>query len=91
MEPDFAVQVVRETLLVTFEVAGPILLVTLVVGTVIAILQAATQVNESTLTFVPKLAAVGVLLWVMSGFLLGRLTDFGARMFGLVAGLGGAQ
>lgn len=91
MEPDLAVQILREALTVMFEVAGPILLVALVSGTVIAILQAATQVNEMTLSFVPKLAAVGALLWTMSSFLLGKLTAFGERMFELVAVLGGAR
>lgn len=91
MEPDLAVQVLREALGVMFDVAGPVLLVALVVGTVIAVLQAATQVNEMTLTFVPKLAAIGVLLWVMSSLLLGKLTAFGERMFELVATVGGAR
>jgi flagellar biosynthetic protein FliQ len=91
MEPDLAVQILRESLTVMFEVAGPILLVALVSGTLIAVLQAATQVNEMTLSFVPKLAAVGALLWTMSSFLLGKLTAFGERMFELVAALGGAR
>lgn len=91
MEPDFAVQILREALAVMFDVAGPVLLVALVTGTIIAVLQAATQVNEMTLTFVPKIAAIGVLLWVMASFLLGKLTAFSERMFELVAVIGGGQ
>lgn len=91
MDPEFAVQVMRETLSVFFEVAGPILIVALVVGTVVSILQAATQINEMTLTFVPKLAAIGALVWVLSSFLLGKLTTFGQHMFELVAVAGGAH
>ena len=90
MEPDFAVQVMREALNVMFDVAGPILLVALVVGTLVAILQTATQINEMTLTFVPKLGAIGILLWLLSSFLLTKLTTFGERMFELVAVVGGA-
>lgn len=66
-----------ETLLVT---AMPILLVILVVGLVISILQALTQINEQTLSFVPKLVLSGVALTVAGPWMLSTLTDFLQRM-----------
>ena len=90
MTPDFAVQIFRETLAVVGQSAGPILLAALITGTLIAVLQSATQVNEMTLTFVPKLFAVGALLWVLASQFLQTLMQFGQRVFELVATLGGA-
>ncbi len=52
--------------------------------------KSATQVNEMTLTFVPKLFAVGALLWVLASQFLQTLMQFGQRVFELVATLGGA-
>lgn len=61
------------TILVT---AGPVLGVSLVVGLVVGLVQAATSVNESTLSFVPKLLAVMATLALASGFMLTRLSDY---------------
>lgn len=61
------------TILVT---AGPVLGVSLAVGLVIGLVQAATSVNESTLSFVPKLLAVMATLALASGFMLTRLSDY---------------
>lgn len=66
-----------ETLLVT---AMPILLVILMVGLVISILQALTQINEQTLSFVPKLVLSGVALTMAGPWMLSTLTDFLQRM-----------
>lgn len=66
-------------------VAGPVLLVALVVGLVIGVLQAATSINESTLSFVPKLAIVLMTLALASGFMLMRLTDYFTFVFETIA------
>ena len=49
--------------LMTLQLAGPILVISMVVGIIISILQAATQIHEQTLTFVPKLLVIGIILW----------------------------
>ena len=62
-------------------VAAPILLASLAVGLVIGLVQAATSVNEQTLTFVPKLAIVGVSLVIFGGMILTLLGDFTTTIF----------
>lgn len=57
-----AVEITRAALLVVLTIAGPLLATALIVGVAIALLQALTQVQEQTLTFVPKLVAMGVVL-----------------------------
>lgn len=61
--------------------AGPILGVALVVGLVIGIVQAATSINETTLSFVPKLVVVMLALALGSGFMLSRMSDYFAFIF----------
>lgn len=62
-------------------VAGPLLLVALVVGLVISIFQAATQINEATLSFIPKLLGVMLTLLLAGPWMLAVLVDFMQKMF----------
>jgi flagellar biosynthetic protein FliQ len=81
MRIDEASDLVREMLTLMLVVSAPILLAALIVGLTISILQAVTQVQEQTLTFVPKiLAMVGVTI-VMAPWLLQVVMDFSTRMF----------
>ena len=68
------------------KVGGPILIISMVVGIVISILQAATQIHEQTLTFVPKLIIIGVILIIMGGNMLENLQDFMTKIFTMMAG-----
>ncbi|MBC7180932.1 MAG: flagellar biosynthesis protein FliQ [Roseovarius sp.] len=65
--------------------AGPVLLVALAVGLVIGIFQAATSINEQTLSFVPKMAIVIVTMALMSGFMLSTMTDYFTHVFDAIA------
>ena len=77
----------REMLWTTFLMAAPVLLVALVVGVGIGLVQALTSVQELTLTFVPKLAAIAVVFWVSMGVSGTYLIDFfQRRILDLVAG-----
>jgi flagellar biosynthesis protein FliQ len=77
----------RETLWTTFIVSAPVLIVALVVGVAIGLVQALTSVQEMTLTFVPKLAAIAVVFWVTMGTTGMMLVDFyQRRILDLVAG-----
>ncbi|HET9630119.1 MAG TPA: flagellar biosynthetic protein FliQ [Novosphingobium sp.] len=73
---------------ITALVAGPVLIASLAVGLVVGIVQAATSVNEQTLTFVPKLAIVALVLVVMGGAMLGLVGDFTQDIFGEIARVG---
>ncbi|HWL27933.1 MAG TPA: flagellar biosynthesis protein FliQ [Burkholderiaceae bacterium] len=67
--------------------AGPILLVTLIVGLVISIFQAATQINEMTLSFIPKLLAVGITVVLLGPWLITTMVDYMQSLFSQIPGL----
>lgn len=67
--------------------AGPVLGVALAVGLVIGIIQAATSINEMTLSFVPKLVIVLGAMALMSGFMLTQMTDYFAFIFGEIGAI----
>ncbi|MDP2313240.1 MAG: flagellar biosynthetic protein FliQ [Pseudomonadota bacterium] len=71
----------REALWTVLLVGGPALLVTLAVGTLLSVLQAVTQVHEQTLSFLPKLLAVALVLAVGAGWMAAELVRFGTRSF----------
>jgi len=62
-------------------VAGPLLLVALVVGLIISVLQAATQINEATLSFIPKLIAILAVLLAAGPWMLAILVDYVHRLY----------
>ncbi|BEU99505.1 flagellar biosynthetic protein FliQ [Novosphingobium olei] len=66
-------------------VAAPVLLASLAVGLVVGIIQAATSVNEQTLTFVPKLAITALVLVLLGGAMLGLVGDFLKDVFAQIA------
>ena len=68
-------------------VSGPVLGVALVVGLVIGVLQAATSINEQTLSFVPKLAVTMGVLALASGFMLTRMADYFTYVFDTIAAI----
>lgn len=68
------------------KLAMPFLLVSMIVGVVIAIFQAATQINEQTMTFVPKLLAILAMLGFLGSSMLAMLQDFVRQMFSMIAG-----
>ncbi|WP_088307745.1 flagellar biosynthesis protein FliQ [Novosphingobium sp. B 225] len=70
---------------VTALVAAPVLLASLAVGLVVGVIQAATSVNEQTLTFVPKLAVIALVLVVFGASMLGLIGDFTQQIFEQIA------
>ena len=72
----FAINAIRVTLLL----ATPFLLTDLILGSIISLIQAATQVNEMTLTFVPKIAATILLLMLLGGWMLQQIIAFTANV-----------
>ena len=80
-----ALQLVREGVLETLIIAGPILLIGMAVGLIIAILQATTSIQEQTLTFVPKIAAILIGLIIFGRFLLESLVGYTQRLFSMIS------
>lgn len=66
-------------------VAGPVLLISLTVGLIISIFQATTQIQEQTLSFVPKIVAVFLALIIFGSFMMNRLIDFTTNLFKLIS------
>jgi len=73
--------ILQRTLVVTLSLGGPIVGAAMAVGLVVSIFQAATQINEATLTFVPKLIVVAVILAIFGPGMLSSLVDFTRTIF----------
>lgn len=87
MDSDFAIRLLTDTLLAAVKMSAPILLATLVVGLLISIVQVATQIQEMTLTFVPKIVAVVVVCLFAGSWMLSIAVELAKRMFEAAAAL----
>lgn len=84
MTEEFVIGIARDTFYTVFVISAPILLVSVVVGLLISIFQAATSINEMTLTFVPKIVAIGAVLLLLFPFLMEKMLDFTRRIFEII-------
>lgn len=87
MSTQNVLDVLQDAFLVLIRVSGPVLIIALVIGLVISIVQATTQIQEQTLSFVPKLFAILLTLVLLGNFMLNTLVAFTTRMFSIIAGL----
>lgn len=76
-----AMEIMHEGLVVLIKISAPILLLSMFVGLLISIFQAATQINEQTITFVPKLFFIGIVLFVAGGWMMEVMKDFFLYLF----------
>jgi flagellar biosynthetic protein FliQ len=76
MTPDTVVMVGQDAMIVAIKLTAPVLLSSLAVGLIIAMFQAATQINEMTLTFVPKLITIGLVMMIAGPWMLQVLIDY---------------
>ena len=81
MDTAMVVNLGRESLLVAVMVASPLLGIALAVGLLIGIVQAATSINEMTLSFIPKIAALVSVLMILGSWQISVLVDFTRRLF----------
>ncbi|MBN8929891.1 MAG: flagellar biosynthetic protein FliQ [Rhodospirillales bacterium 69-11] len=79
----------RTMLLVIAKLGGPLLAIALVVGLLVSLVQAVTQINEATLSFVPKVAALGVALVLLGPFMAATLSNFALLLFDRMVAIGG--
>lgn len=87
MSQVFVLDVMRNGFLTIIKVSAPILLIALTVGLLISILQATTQVQEQTLSFVPKLMAIMFALIIFGSYMLNTLVGFTERVFNMISTL----
>jgi len=76
MTPDLVMSMTYQAMKIALVMAGPLLLVTLLVGLIISIFQAATQINEMTLSFIPKILAMVVTLVLAGPWLISVMVDY---------------
>ena len=88
MNEAVVIGLMKEALIVSLLVGAPILATTLIVGVVVSLIQAVTQVNEATLTFVPKLVGVFVAMLIFGPWMMETLLDFSAGLFANAANYG---
>jgi flagellar biosynthetic protein FliQ len=81
MDSSRALQLMSDLLLTAAKVGAPLLLTILVIGLVVSILQVATQVQEMTLTYVPKLIGIVLVCLVLGAWMLGVLVEYARSMF----------
>jgi flagellar biosynthetic protein FliQ len=85
MTDQMVVNIVQTAFYYILLVSGPILLVSLVVGLLISIFQAATTISEQTLTFVPKIIAVFLTVLLMLPFIIGKVKMFTLQIFNMIS------
>jgi flagellar biosynthetic protein FliQ len=85
----FAVQLLRGGVLQTLLIAAPLLLIGMVVGLIISIFQATTSIQEQTLSFVPKIAAILGALILLGPWIMTSMVQFTVRLFARIPELGG--
>lgn len=80
--PEYFIALAKQTLFLALILTGPPVVTALLVGLVISILQATTQVQEQTLTFVPKLVSIVIMLALMGPWMLSQLVAFATSIYG---------
>lgn len=81
MTPEMVVNIGQQALQMAILVAAPLLLAALVTGLLVSIFQAATSINEMTLTFIPKLIVMFIVLIISGPWMIETMTDYMARLF----------
>jgi len=87
MTPESVVSIGQQALLTLLLVSAPMLLAALAVGLLVSIFQAATQINEMTLSFIPKLIAVFATMVIAGPWMTGMLVDYIRRLFSSIPGI----
>ena len=81
MTTNDAMTISRDAIIVSLKLGGPVMLISLVVGLVVSLFQALTQIQEMTLTYVPKIVAILLTLLVLLPFMLSTLQTFTEHLF----------
>lgn len=84
MTKETVVSILQEGILQVIYIAGPVLLVALVVGLIIAVFQAITSIQEQTLTFVPKILAILGMIALLGSWMMSTLSEYVIRLFNMI-------
>ncbi len=86
MSPELPGALIREALLLLASVGGPIFAALLIMGLVLGIIQAATQINDTAVGFLPRVLAGMIVVWALGGWMMQRLSGFLAHALQAMAG-----
>jgi flagellar biosynthesis protein FliQ len=84
MDPTAAIDIGRQALWITLVISGPMLIAGLLVGLIIGVFQAVTQIHEMTLTFIPKILAMVLVFLALLPWMLIKLVDYTISLFNLI-------
>lgn len=87
MSEDMVIYVLKETVQTALKISAPFLIVSIVVGLIISIFQATTQIQEQTLTFVPKLIAIAIVGLLAGSWIIQTMVSFTQQMFTLISNI----
>lgn len=85
MDVSFISDLMRDAVLVILKIAGPMLVLSMLIGILLAIFQAVTQIHEQTLSFIFKLVVIGLVLLIGGGWMMSTLQDYSREVFALIA------
>jgi len=81
MNQDTVISLATQAMTLAFEVAGPILLVGLVIGLLVSLFQAVTQIQEQSLSFIPKILGLAAVIAILGPWMLDRLTSYATNLY----------
>jgi flagellar biosynthesis protein FliQ len=81
MTEAYVLSLAQQTITITLILAGPVLLISLLVGSLVSLVQAATQINEVTMTFIPKMIGIILVLVVLGSWMLQQILVFTSTLF----------
>lgn len=87
MTEEFVIGIARDAFYTVIIVAAPALIVSVVIGLLISVFQAATSINEMTLTFVPKIIAIGIVTILLLPFMMQKMLEFTKHIFDVIPNL----
>lgn len=87
MDSGQVLMIFQYAMILSFKIAGPFLIASILIGLIIAIFQAATQIHEQTLTFVPKVLVMAVMLFVLGSWMIKLVSEFFDLIFSKIAGI----
>jgi flagellar biosynthesis protein FliQ len=87
MTETFVLALAKDSILLVLTLAGPVLLMSLVIGSLVGLIQSATQINEATLTFIPKMVGIIAILVLLGSWMLQKMMVFTVNLFNILPGL----
>jgi flagellar biosynthetic protein FliQ len=89
MDQDTVVNLASQAMSLAFKVAGPMLLAAMVVGLVVSVFQAVTQIQEQSLTLIPKIAAMAVVIVLLGPWMLGQIVAYTTNLYSSIPSMVG--